>query len=177
MPFDYADYEYFVAATQLVFMMTGMGATLTLAEFRDIARRPLPVVSVFLLQYVACPLLAIGFAQWFNLSPGIALGLLIVATMPSGALSNIFTYFGKGNVPLSISATCASTVGCLVLTPIVLRIAQPAGLPPTFQMPTVQILRDMFLGARRFDDLQRQTGCSPHLLSRRLKRLEAEQIV
>lgn len=42
---------------------------------------------------------------------------------------------------------------------------------------TLMILRDMFLGARRFDDLQRQTGCSPHLLSQRLKRLEAEKIV
>ncbi len=42
---------------------------------------------------------------------------------------------------------------------------------------SLMILREMFLGSRRFDDLQRRTGCSPHLLSQRLKRLEAEQIV
>lgn len=37
---------------------------------------------------------------------------------------------------------------------------------------TLMILREMFLGGRRFDDLQRQTGASPHLVSQRLKRLE-----
>jgi DNA-binding HxlR family transcriptional regulator len=42
---------------------------------------------------------------------------------------------------------------------------------------TQMILREMFLGSRRFDDLQRYTGVSPHLLSQRLKRLEAAQIV
>lgn len=37
---------------------------------------------------------------------------------------------------------------------------------------TLMILREMFLGGRRFDDLQRQTNASPHTLSQRLKRLE-----
>ena len=39
------------------------------------------------------------------------------------------------------------------------------------------ILREMFLGTRRFDQFLRNTGASPHLLSQRLKRLEAENIV
>ena len=42
---------------------------------------------------------------------------------------------------------------------------------------TLMILREMFLGSRRFDDLQRYTGASPHLLSTRLKRLETEGVV
>jgi len=42
---------------------------------------------------------------------------------------------------------------------------------------TQVILRELFLGARRFDDIQRATGASPHLLSQRLKRLEAEGVV
>lgn len=37
---------------------------------------------------------------------------------------------------------------------------------------TLMLLREMFLGGRRFDDLERQTGAAPHVLSRRLKRLE-----
>lgn len=41
----------------------------------------------------------------------------------------------------------------------------------------LMVLREMFLGSRRFDDLQHHTGASPHLLSRRLKRFEAEGIV
>jgi DNA-binding HxlR family transcriptional regulator len=42
---------------------------------------------------------------------------------------------------------------------------------------TILILREMFLGTRRFDDLQAQTGMSPHLLSTRLKRLEQDAII
>lgn len=36
----------------------------------------------------------------------------------------------------------------------------------------MMILREMFLGTRRFDDLQRLTGVSPATLSQRLKKLE-----
>ena len=42
---------------------------------------------------------------------------------------------------------------------------------------TVLILRELFLGVKRFEEFQLQTGMSSHLLSTRLKRLEAEGIV
>lgn len=42
---------------------------------------------------------------------------------------------------------------------------------------TIMILREMFLGTRRFDDFLRQTGMSTHLLSQRLKKLESSRIV
>ena len=41
---------------------------------------------------------------------------------------------------------------------------------------TLLILREAFLGARRFDAFQQRLGVSPHLLSVRLKRLVAEGI-
>ena len=41
----------------------------------------------------------------------------------------------------------------------------------------LMILREMFLGSHRFDELQQFTGASPLILSRRLKRFEAEGIV
>lgn len=42
---------------------------------------------------------------------------------------------------------------------------------------TVLILRELFLGVKRFEAFQVQTGMSPHLLSTRLKRLEGDGIV
>lgn len=42
---------------------------------------------------------------------------------------------------------------------------------------TVLILRELFLGVKRFEEFQVQTGMSPHLLSTRLKRLEVDGIV
>ncbi len=42
---------------------------------------------------------------------------------------------------------------------------------------TVLILRELFLGSRRFDEFQAQTGMSSHLLSVRLKRLQEDGII
>lgn len=42
---------------------------------------------------------------------------------------------------------------------------------------SILILRETFMGSRRFDDFLRQTGMSSHLLSQRLKALEADGIL
>jgi DNA-binding HxlR family transcriptional regulator len=42
---------------------------------------------------------------------------------------------------------------------------------------TVLILRELFLGAKRFEEFQVQTGMSSHLLSTRLKRLERDGVI
>ena len=42
---------------------------------------------------------------------------------------------------------------------------------------TMLIIRELFLGTRRFDVFQAQTGMSPHLLSTRLKRLEEDGVI
>jgi DNA-binding HxlR family transcriptional regulator len=42
---------------------------------------------------------------------------------------------------------------------------------------TFLLIRDLFQGARRFDQLQTSTHVSPHLLSQRLKRLEDDGVV
>jgi len=42
---------------------------------------------------------------------------------------------------------------------------------------TIMIMKEPFLGQRRFDDIQTYTGMSPHLLSVRMKKLEKEGIV
>lgn len=42
---------------------------------------------------------------------------------------------------------------------------------------TMLIMRELFLGARRFEEFQAQTGMSSHLLTSRLKRLEQDGII
>src|SRR5882724_10434368 len=41
----------------------------------------------------------------------------------------------------------------------------------------IMIMKELFLGQRRFDDIQMYTGISPHLLSVRMKKLEKHGIV
>lgn len=42
---------------------------------------------------------------------------------------------------------------------------------------SLMILRELFLGTRRFDDFQHFTGMSTHLVSKRLRKLEQQNIV
>ena len=121
--------------TQLVLAMLGMGATTTVQQFRDVFRRPGDVGLVLLMQFVALPLLAVAFARATGLPPQVAVGMVLLMALPSGTHSNIITFLGRGNVPLSVTATCASTVACLVATPLVVQVFAAQQLPADFRMP------------------------------------------
>lgn len=136
---------YWTAAAQLILAMAGMGATLTREQFREIALRPYPVGIVLLLQYGAFPGLAAACA-WllFELPPGVAVGLVLINAVPSGSLTNVYTYLGLGNVTLSIVMTCASTAACFVATPLALQWFAAAELPDGFTMPIGKTLFPIF---------------------------------
>jgi len=131
----YPQIEYPLAATQLILAMSGMGATLTLQQFRAILSRPHPVVLVLLLQYVAFPVLAAVVAQLVGVPPAIALGMVLMNAVPSGSFTNVFTYLGRGHVTLSIVMTCASTAACLITTPLVIDALTAMDLPRGFRIP------------------------------------------
>ena len=128
-------FEYPLAATQLILAMSGMGATLTKEQFQAIVRRPQPVGLVLVLQYLVFPLLAAMVGRLANLPPGIALGLVLMNAVPSGSLTNVFTYLGHGNVTLSIVMTCASTAVSFVATPLVIDLLTATELPEGFHIP------------------------------------------
>jgi BASS family bile acid:Na+ symporter len=141
----YPQIEYPLAAAQLILSMAGMGATLTVDQFQAILRRPQPVAIVLMLQYVVFPSLAALTAHWTGVPTGIALGLVLMNSVPSGAFTNVFTYLGRGNVTLSIVMTVASTVVCLVTTPLVIDWLTAAELPDDFHIPLDKTLYPVLL--------------------------------
>jgi len=50
----------------------------------------------------------------------IALGALIMGSVPAGTTSNLFTYFSKGNLALSLTMTVNSTLWAFIMTPAVI---------------------------------------------------------
>jgi BASS family bile acid:Na+ symporter len=131
----YPQFEYLLAATQLILSMAGMGATLTLDEFRAIVRRPQPIGIVLVIQYAGLPAIAALTAHLAGLPPGIALGMVLINSVASGAFTNVFTYLGSGNVTLSIVMTCASTAICFITTPLAIDWLTAAELPEEFHIP------------------------------------------
>lgn len=139
----YLSYEYQLAAFQLVLAMIGMGATLSVNDFKDVLREPKAVTFGTLLQLVMVPAVAFVFIEVGAQTAGIAVGIALIASIPGGTTSNIFTHMARGNSPLSISITAITTLACLVTTPIILATLVTEHLPPGFSMPSEQIVREI----------------------------------
>jgi BASS family bile acid:Na+ symporter len=135
----YAEYEYVLASSQLLFAMFGMGALLGPADFVVVFRRPRELLVGLGLQWVVVPALAVALVGLLDLPPGIAAGLALVASVPGGTMSNVFTYIARGNIALSISLTAVTTVASLATTPLLLRLLAGTHLPADFSMPVGRI--------------------------------------
>ena len=141
----YIKYEYWFAAFQLIFAMFGMGATLTLGDFKDVLREPRAVSFGSSIQLLLVPAVAFLFILLTDMNPGVAIGIALIAAIPGGTTSNIFTYMARGNVPLSISITGLTTLACLLSTPMILGLLITDYLPTDFAMPTGKIINDIAL--------------------------------
>lgn len=141
----YIQYEYWFAAFQLITAMLGMGATLTANDFKDVVREPRSISFGMLIQLVLVPIIAYLFISYAGVLGGVAIGIALIAAIPGGTTSNIFTYMARGNVPLSISITGLTTLGCLITTPFILGVLITEYLPADFTMPTGQIVTEIAL--------------------------------
>ena len=113
----------------LVFViMFGLGAGLTPRDFRLAFRRPWGLIIGWVTQFGIMPLLAFVLVATllFQLpqeyAGPVALGALLMGCVPAGTTSNIFTYFSKGNLALSVMMTTHSTLWAILMTPLMLAL-------------------------------------------------------
>ncbi|XP_061345259.1 sodium/pyruvate cotransporter BASS2, chloroplastic [Gastrolobium bilobum] len=106
----------------LGFLMLSMGLTLTFEDFRRCLRNPWTVGIGFLAQYFVKPMLGFAVAMTLKLSAPLATGLILVSCCPGGQASNVATYISKGNVALSVLMTTCSTIGAIVMTPLLTKL-------------------------------------------------------
>ncbi|CAL5400346.1 unnamed protein product [Camellia sinensis] len=106
----------------LGFLMLSMGLTLTFEDFRRCLRNPCTVGVGFLAQYLIKPMLGFFIALTLKLSAPLATGLILVSCCPGGQASNVATYISKGNVALSVLMTTCSTIGAIVMTPLLTKL-------------------------------------------------------
>lgn len=135
----YLAHEYWFAAAQLTLAMLGMGASLTLKDFAGIVKNPRAFTIGMGLQLILVPLVAYLFILFSGALAGVLVGLALLAAIPGGTVSNIFTYMAKGNIVLSIAVTAITTIGCLVTTPIILNLLVSQHMPANFIMPVGRI--------------------------------------
>ena len=113
----------------LVFViMFGLGAGLTPKDFRLAFRRPWGLIIGWITQFGLMPLITVGlivtllFQLPLEYAAPVALGALLMGSVPAGTTSNIFTYFSKGNLALSVMMTTHSTLWAILMTPLILAL-------------------------------------------------------
>lgn len=121
------EFEELLLRIFVVTIMFGLGAGLTPKDFGLALRRPWGLVIGWVTQFGIMPLvtylLIISVLLPFSSVEGIllvALGALIMGSVPAGTTSNLFTYFSKGNLALSVTMTVNSTLWAFIMTPAAL---------------------------------------------------------
>nr|WP_321274329.1 bile acid:sodium symporter family protein [uncultured Vibrio sp.] len=102
----------------LIIIMIGIGMTLTLNDFRQVTKKPRGLILGSIAQIVGMPIIGIVLALAFNLSPEMAVGLVVIAACPGGTASNLFVLLARGNVALSIMLTVIASLITIVTLPL-----------------------------------------------------------
>lgn len=112
--------ETTLLGVMMMVIMLGMGASMTLRDFLIAFRKPKGILVGLLSQFAVMPFLGFLLAVALGLPPALVVGLLLIACMPGGTTSNIFAYFSKGVLALSIMMTTVSTLAAVVMVPVLL---------------------------------------------------------
>nr|WP_297429717.1 bile acid:sodium symporter [uncultured Actinotalea sp.] len=129
------EFEQIMLVGLVFVIMFGLGAGLTPRDFTSALRRPQGLLIGWLTQFGIMPLLAFVLVLTFILplpeeyAIPVAIGALLMGAVPAGTTSNIFTYFSKGNLALSVMMTTNSTLWALVMTPLALLLYGSRFLP------------------------------------------------
>jgi BASS family bile acid:Na+ symporter len=123
------EFEQTLLRIFILIIMFGLGAGLTPKDFGLAIKRPWGLVIGWITQFGIMPLtaylLVVAILLPFSQGPEvafIALGALIMGAVPAGTTSNLFTYFSKGNLALSVTMTVNSTLWAFIMTPFMLWI-------------------------------------------------------
>ena len=103
-------------------LMLGLGATLSVQEVKKTLKKWKPLCVGMLSQFGLMPLVAFCFALALDAPNHLGLGMVLMGSAPGGSTSNLFTYWSKGDLALSISMTVVSTTCALFMMPLLLLI-------------------------------------------------------
>ncbi|MEM6413228.1 MAG: bile acid:sodium symporter [Pseudomonadota bacterium] len=106
-------------AAAMIGIMSSLGMSLKVEDFRAVLRRPVLLFIAFLTFSFVLPSVAFLLGFLLTNSATVALGLVLVAACPGGTLSNAFTSYAKGDVALSISLTLVISLLSVMTLPIV----------------------------------------------------------
>lgn len=115
----YGDFKYKeLIVPLLMLIMFGMGTSMSIKDFANVAKMPKGVGIGLVLQFSIMPLVGFSLASMSGLPPEIAAGIILVGCSPSGLASNVMAYISGANLALSLTLTAISTLLAPFITPL-----------------------------------------------------------
>jgi BASS family bile acid:Na+ symporter len=104
-------------------IMLGLGLSLTLEDFRRVARYPKPMTVALICQMILLPAICFLLVKVSGLDPFLSVGLMLLAASPGGATANLYSHLSKGDVALNISLTAINSVLTLFTLPLIVNFS------------------------------------------------------
>jgi bile acid:Na+ symporter, BASS family len=104
-------------------IMATLGLALTPADFRRVLVFPRGVAIGMLNLALISPLLALTMAELFDLSPELAVGLVLLGASPGGMMANMLTHLSRGDTALSVTMTAVSSIAAVVTVPLFIAVS------------------------------------------------------
>ena len=112
-----------IAPIALALIMLGLGLGLTTQDFARVLKSPKDFLTGFISQLIILPIVAFILIKilgtFIEMSPEIALGVMIIAAAPGGITSNVLTKFANGDVALSVSLTAVISIISIITVPLI----------------------------------------------------------
>ncbi|MDH5475688.1 MAG: bile acid:sodium symporter family protein [Cyclobacteriaceae bacterium] len=103
----------------LFIIMTGMGLSLTIDDFKRVLKYPVAIFVGFTNQIILLPIIGYVLIVIFKVDANIAMGTLILAACPGGSTSNLITHLAKGDTALSVSLTAINSLITIITIPLI----------------------------------------------------------
>jgi BASS family bile acid:Na+ symporter len=90
--------------------MMGLGLSLRVEDFKRVLIFPKAVLIGLVCQMILLPTICYFIAVGFNLSPELAVGLMLLSASPGGPTANLYSHIAKGDVALNVTLTALNSL-------------------------------------------------------------------
>ena len=134
----------------LMLVMFSVALGLRVDDFSFLRDKPMLFLGGVMAQVVVLPLVTFVLILVMQPPASVALGMIVVACCPGGAVSNLLTYLSRGNVAASVALTATSSLLAAVLTPMSILVWSHAYGPTATLLDELDVSPLLFLGQTTF---------------------------
>ena len=137
-------------ALALMLVMFSVALGLRVDDFSFLRDKPLLFFGGVFAQVVVLPFVTFLMILALRPAASIALGMIVVACCPGGAVSNLLTYLSRGNVAASVALTATSSLLAAIFTPTSIMVWSHAYAPTANLLASLDVSPLLFLGQTTF---------------------------